>query len=206
MLFEPVEIYFNSIRLKYAEIDHELIQAALSDEDGEAYLTNISINETDEITHSFVELEKASKQTQPKLVSCTRIQRAKLDTLLMTQIQAIPPYLLKIDVDGHEAPIIRGAEKTLKLTSVVVVEAPLNAIIERVSLLTEMGFQIFDIVDLTYYREKLAIVDLVLVRKDLISSMESLNPWIDTKFSWEQWAPQDQKYFESLRDSDTNRT
>jgi len=74
-----------------------------------------------------------------------------------------------------------------------------NAIIERAGLLAEMGFQVFDIVDLTYYRNKLAIVDLIFVRKDLISSMESLNPWIDTKFSWEQWEPQDQKYYESRR-------
>lgn len=197
-MFEPVDIYFNSIRHKYSEIDHQIVQAALSDEDGEAYLTNISINETGEITHSFVELEKATKQTQPKLVSCSSIRRAKLDTL-MTQIHTRSPYLLKIDVDGHELPIIKGAEQTLRLTSVVIVEAPLNAIIERASLLAEMGFQVFDIVDLTYYRKKLAIVDLILVRKDLISSMESLNPWIDTKFSWEQWEPQDQKYYESRR-------
>ncbi|MFC1772118.1 FkbM family methyltransferase [Pseudomonadota bacterium] len=49
---------------------------------------------------------------------------------------AVPaPCLLKIDVDGHEIPILEGDRETLKNVFVVVIEATAGSFLERANFL-----------------------------------------------------------------------
>ena len=167
-LFEPVDAYFNSIRDAYKNFRHELIHVALSDEDGEAWQVGTSRDNCGKITHSYVSNHQVSAKENAEVVDCQPIRKAKLDTLMPTLRPPAGPWLLKVDVDGHEIPILRGAGNTLQNTSIVVVEAPLHTMLTRSEMLIDAGFQLFDIVDLSYYYETLSQVDLVFItRKSL---------------------------------------
>lgn len=194
-LFEPVDAYFNNIRNAYKNYRHELIHVALSDEDGKAWQVGISRDNSGKVTHSWVSDREVSTKEEAQLVECKPIRKAKLDTVMQTLSLPAGPWLLKVDVDGHEIPILRGAEKTLRNTSVVVVEAPLHTMLARSEVLLNAGFQLFDIVDLSYYYGTLSQVDLVFVRQDLVNANAELRPWQTKTFAWEAWRPLNHTFF-----------
>jgi len=197
-LFEPVDSYFQAIREAYKGIRHELIQVALSDSDGQAWQVAISQENSGRVTHSQISDRPITADEEPQLVECKAIRKSTLDTELMG-ISPPQPWLVKVDVDGHEIPILRGAVETLKKASVVVVEAPLSTIVGRTGVLEQNGFQLFDIVDLSYYYGTLSQVDLVFVRQDIVNANEELRPWETKSFAWEAWTPLGHDYFAKVQ-------
>ena len=194
-LFEPVDLHYKTISRNYRNISHELHQVALSNEDGNVYLAGKSIHNNGKITHSEVVPDKVTEEEITGLVSCKQIKRARLDTVI-NESQIEPPYLLKIDVDGHEMPILEGAEQALKDSTIVVIEAPLNKVVqphffERSQHLMDNGFYLVDIVDLAYYDGILWQADLVFVKKSLVDSIDRLRPFESESFVFEQkkWRP-----------------
>jgi FkbM family methyltransferase len=194
-LFEPVELYFDKIHKNYDDkgLDYELSNIALSDQDGDSYLIGISVDGGDAITHSQVSNRPVTKKEFPRLISCSKIRKAKLDSILK-EITIPTPFLLKIDVDGHEMNILRGSKCSLKCASIVVIEAPLqkkkdNSFFERYQYLLENGFVLIDIVDPSYYNGILWQVDLIFIRQDLLN--EQLRPFENPSFEFDQklWNP-----------------
>ncbi|MBW4620075.1 MAG: FkbM family methyltransferase [Cyanosarcina radialis HA8281-LM2] len=62
-----------------------------------------------------------------------------------------PPYLIKIDVDGNEVDVLRGAVETLKDTEYVITEVTLfGQISEVITFMKGQGFVPYDIVDIAY--------------------------------------------------------
>jgi FkbM family methyltransferase len=175
-LFEPVDAYFETIRYAYKGFRHDLIHVALSDVDGDAWQVGISRDNSGRVTHSQISDRPVSVAEEPQLVECKAIRKARLDTALRG-LSLPSPWLLKVDVDGHEIPILRGATETLKRASIVVVEAPLSTILGRAEVLINEGFELFDIVDLSYYYGTLSQVDLIFVRRDVIAASKDLRPW-----------------------------
>ena len=184
-LFVPLDIYFDQIKINYASYDYQLFNVACSDVDGECFLVHRCIDGTGNITHSHV-------TTTPVLVGkegvveCKLIKQVRLDSM---DIPVKGNMLLKIDVDGVELLVLKGAKELLARTTVVVIEASLGELLERANYLAKLGFQLFDIVDLCYYYSTLSQVDLVFVRKDVIDMNEELNPWKSKDFSWREWLP-----------------
>lgn len=194
-LFEPVDLHFDQIRSNYRNIEHELHQVAISDTDGTCYLACRSIHNNNTVTHSRIADEPVTKEEEDGFVSCTEITKSRLDTIVQ-QHSITKPYLLKIDVDGHEMPILRGAEQTLEDCSVVVIEAPLNRVelpqfFERSSHLMSSGFYLMDIVDLAYYNGVLWQVDLVFVRQSIVNEIDQLRPFEASTFAFDRelWNP-----------------
>lgn len=79
-----------------------------------------------------------------------------LDTVI-AENGADGPYLLKLDVQGAELDVLRGAEETLKNTEYVILETSLFAAYDNVPLLHEVvafmaarGFVPYDILGLLY--------------------------------------------------------
>jgi FkbM family methyltransferase len=179
-LFEPVEDFLPKIRENYGGLEFELHHVALSDSDGEGILVLRSNSGTTKITHAHLSDRPVDRSVDPRVIRCCPVRKARLDSLVPS-LDAPAPHLLKIDVDGHELEILRGATQTLRRSSLVVVEAPLGPrekprLMERASFLLDHGFYLFDIVGHGYYARLLHQVDLVFVRGDIVDASDALRP------------------------------
>ena len=67
----------------------------------------------------------------------------------------------------------------------------------RMQFLLEHGFQLFDIVDLAYYRGTLSQVDLIFVKRELYDTIDALVPWKKTTFDNAKWYPLTTKAFQN---------
>jgi FkbM family methyltransferase len=92
---------------------------------------------------------------------------------LVAKHQLAPPYLLKIDVEGAELEVLRGASQTLTETQAVIAEASLLPCFQDapqfsdlVKAMADAGFSVFDIVAgyLQGSTNYLQQVDLIFVR------------------------------------------
>jgi FkbM family methyltransferase len=179
ILFEPLEEYHRQIEQAYRSIDYELIKAAVSNENGTAILNIGSlVGDTSRITHSSIVENNTSTPSR-------NVNKVTLDSFFNDKKYA-EPYLLKIDVDGHEIPILEGASKTLEKVSCVVIEAPLGKLAERLNFLMSKGFVLWDIIDMCYYHGNLSQVDLVFL-KQTEQQKKNFNPWYNFKFKWSEW-------------------
>jgi FkbM family methyltransferase len=158
-LFEPVAEFADMIEQNYAGIDHELINVAVSDTDGEVVLSlERKVNE--DISHSRI-LPGRVAEKEDRVVPML-----SLDSWLRER--AIEgPFLLKIDIDGEELSVVAGATEVLKHSSVVIIEATAETMAARLQAVQAHGFDLIDIVEPCYYDEALWQADLVLVRSDL---------------------------------------
>ncbi|MGF1567776.1 MAG: FkbM family methyltransferase [Nodosilinea sp.] len=180
-LFEPVEEYYSYIEHNYRDLDHVLVKAALSNKNGSEILQIKKLKSTT-VTHSSLETSTEKEDFETRVV-----QTQTLDTFLKTQNGA-GPYLLKIDVDGHEMAILEGSVETLKRTSCVIIEAPLHTLPERLNYLESKGFYLWDIVDLCYYYNNLHQVDLIFLSNHE-KQRPAFSPWQNYEFSWQAWKP-----------------
>jgi FkbM family methyltransferase len=102
--------------------------------------------------------------TQPRLRTTTT-----LDNLLGTD----KFDLIKIDAQGAELPIIQGGKKLFDQAEVVVLELPFCGqynvgvadFCAHINFLDSIGFSVFDISELHYFKECLIQVDIFFVRK-----------------------------------------
>jgi hypothetical protein len=78
----------------------------------------------------------------------------RLDSYL-SEINAKGPLFIKLDVEGAELDVLRGAEETLKDTCGLLIESPVRAagspqFIDIYGFLAQRGFSLFDIVRLSH--------------------------------------------------------
>lgn len=174
-LFEPAHGTHKDIIENYtrAGIEFGLHGVALSDAPGSLYLHEQSINKDFSVTHSKL---SPNPQSNAKSVTVKEIEVATLDGFFSDKTLTPLEYLVKIDVDGHEEQIIRGGEKVIRNAAVVVIEAPKWTLMRRGALVESLGFQLFDVVDPTYYCDQLWQVDLVLINNDLIDKEVKFRP------------------------------
>lgn len=166
LLIEPIVEWNDTLRSKYtaAGVRFELINVAASDMDGEMNMRTSSVREGKPITHA--NLTGATTGDNLRKVPVRR-----LDTLLAERPGFAKPWLLKIDVDGVELQILAGAAETLRDCSVVVVEAGIRTFMERAAALQAHGFELFDIVELCYYDDRLRQFDLVFVKTQILNRL-----------------------------------
>ena len=185
-LFEPIDDHFDVIRENYKSLDYELFHVALSESDGQAWQNSLCNDGSGRITHSQISDKPMDSKDDPRLIKSQQVPMARLDTM-MADLNVPAPYLLKIDVDGHEIPILEGARETLKNASVVVIEATAGSFLDRANFLSEQGFALFDIVDFAYYSGVLHQVDIIFVRKEIIDINDSLRPMSKPPFRPSDW-------------------
>jgi len=68
--------------------------------------------------------------------------------VLLADMALVPPYIIKLDIQGLEAAALRGAAATLPNTAVVICEMLMGEFNPLHNLLTERGFDLFDITNL----------------------------------------------------------
>ncbi|MEM7263829.1 MAG: FkbM family methyltransferase [Planctomycetota bacterium] len=105
------------------------------------------------------------------------IPTRSLDSIVAEQ-ELPTPFLIKLDIEGHELRALEGAQKTLEQTDVVIAEISLwndrkretgGATLEDVfSHLQARGFVLYDIVDIGYRPSDgaMGLFDAVFVRGD----------------------------------------
>ena len=78
---------------------------------------------------------------------------------------------IKLDVQGAEIDVLRGAENTLKNVRFILLEASIvqynqgsPLIDEVVSYMSSIGSKIFDIIDYHYQKERLIQIDVLFVK------------------------------------------
>ncbi|MEM1088750.1 MAG: FkbM family methyltransferase [Pseudomonadota bacterium] len=162
VLFEPVQEFSDVIARVYGAVDHELHCVAVSDKVGETGLRLSSSIDGVTITHSrMVESGESGSHANLRQVPATT-----LDHFLGSRSFA-SPYLLKIDIDGQELRVLRGAQDTLKRCSVVIVECSKRYIAERLAFLWQSGFELFDLCEPCYYDSAFWQCDAVFIQSDL---------------------------------------
>lgn len=175
ILIEPAIEFHESIRTNYSEIDHVLIPKACGEIESFAFLNIYDITGSGGVTHSTITDNPASPH-------CRQIEITTLSNLIL-MFAPRNDILLKVDVDGVELKILKGAGPHLQKCSCVVVEAALsidnNLFYDRIQYMREQGFELWDIVDMCYYKDCLSQVDVVFVRHDVKAHLLQLNPWHD---------------------------
>ncbi|MBP29428.1 FkbM family methyltransferase [Methylobacterium sp.] len=160
VLFEPVIEFKSAIEEAYRGISHEFINCAISDVDGEVTLETKSVIAGVDISHSSIVDGPAASSAH------RTVPMFKMDSFLADYPRE-GPYLLKIDIDGHELKVIEGAHLTLQQTSIVIIEADHAHIAERLIALQHHGFEILDIVEPCYYDDAFWQCDIVLIKPEL---------------------------------------
>ncbi len=188
VLFEPAPEFFEKIEANYAGMNWVLAPVAVSDTDGTGILQKISVD-GGEVTHSKL-LAYASQVvgTEAQRLGIVSIPTTRLDTYFKENREPAP-FLLKIDVDGFEMPILRGAEGIWDQIDCVIVEATHTTILDRMTYICQKNFHLMDIIDQCYYGGMFSQVDLVFVSERLRQSNAALRPWETLEFSWDKWIP-----------------
>lgn len=166
LLIEPIVEFEDRIRKIYdgKKINYELIKVAASDEDGEALMKTKSVREGIEITHAQM------ADTPDGSAEYRTVPMRKLNTLVAER-SLEKPFFLKIDVDGAELKILEGASEILPHCSVVCIETGTTNLFQRADVIRRHGFQLFDLVDICYYNDRLVQVDAIFVNTRIIQEM-----------------------------------
>jgi FkbM family methyltransferase len=174
-LFEPVAEFAPDIARAYRGVRHRLFPLALSDEDGEGRL-EIGRLTGGAVTHAWL-----SKKGAP-------VRTARLDTIAR-EFDVEGPYLLKIDVDGADAParVVAGAAGVMGAVSCVVCELVAPRFTGLAAQIESFGFVLWDIVDCCHYDGVFYQCDAVFVRADIVSENPSLRPFDTASFDPRKW-------------------
>lgn len=197
-LIEPVaenEPYLDKI-CQFLENAEYIIAAATSE------TTEVTLTVAPYLVHSSV---AGDCITNPPDVSIRKIPGIPLDSLCKDK-KLEPPYLLKIDVDGTEVDVLKGAVETLKSSEYVIIEVTLlRQMYDVMKFMESQGFVAYDMVELGYRPIDNALwqCDMAFVKKDshyrsdkgyieqenidflsdhLNSYRERLMNWVDTNY------------------------
>jgi FkbM family methyltransferase len=184
ILVEPAIEFHESIRNNYSGIDHILVPKACGEHEGSAFLNIYDVTGGGGITHTTI-------TDHPSSPHYRQIDITTLSSLIL-MFSPKGDILLKVDVDGVELKILKGAGVSLQKCSCVVVEAALsidnNLFYDRIQYMREQGFELWDIVDFCYYKDCLSQVDVVFLRHDIKARLLQLNPWHDGQpFDSSKW-------------------
>lgn len=177
VLFEPNETLQQSLNSVAQELSARVVPELIGATSGEVVNFN---RMTDE--HSTGSSVLSERSSVPRIV-----EKRSLKTLDDYQEALEEPALLKMDVQGYELEVLRGAEQCLQLVEAVLMEVALIETIEGAPLLREIlnfmedrGFVAHDIAEM--HRRPL---DNALSQIDLIFLKKNSPLLADTRFAAE---------------------
>ena len=178
-LVEPVIEFCADIPENYTNINYEIINKAAMDKSGTVTL-GVRTNHGESITHSSVTtIDKPTEELR-------EIEAITVDELVKEKNINPKTAILKIDVDGNDMEILKGAHHTLQDVAMLIIEVPVYDMLKMSSFLNVYPLFLWDICDLTYYKEKMVQFDLVLINRSHINNPK-LNPWKDGTFNMNDW-------------------
>jgi FkbM family methyltransferase len=149
-LIEPLPNHVISLRRKFRDPKYKIFEYVLSNQEG---TIGFEVNEYDQ-TSSILKLRREMQelsQIKGELVNTIVCQTTTLDKLLSDEsFEEVD--LMKIDVQGAEHMVLKGAEKTLSKTSMIWVEVSFKELYENSAVfsdiyydLTKKGFRLMEI-------------------------------------------------------------
>jgi FkbM family methyltransferase len=178
VLFEPASDFHPKIRENYAGMDYDLVPLAVSNRDGVGLLKKFDIDGGG-VSHATL--------VNPSVEGTLSVPTQRLDTFLGRHSYR-GPFLLKIDVDGYEIPILESLGSFAAQVACVIMEATKDTFVERLNALASRGFQLIDIVDPCYYAGVFSQADIICVAPS-VAALPALRPWETVEFGWEKWVP-----------------
>jgi len=169
VLFEPLPEYKEELELWKKKINCKIEFIALGDIDGEIPM---HIDPKRKTMSSMVERSNLTKAEQEGEIRKVKI--SKLDSIIGNYIGEDEKLVIKIDVEGYELNVLKGARDSLKKTEIVIVETSIAelyksefSLLDLLRFMDENGFQLFDILYLAYYKnwKGLMWADLVFIPK-----------------------------------------
>lgn len=170
ILFEALSVFENGIKSICKQYDAQYHICALGDEDGEVAFHVPQNEPTDSslLTRADAQKKKVAG-TENEPMKETKVALKRLDDFKLGN----PPLIIKIDVEGAELGVLRGAIKTLKDTEIIICEIGVQKrytgqaeLSEVFSFMASQHFQLFDIVDMAATKGgALSYLDAVFIRQ-----------------------------------------
>ncbi|MCY3763204.1 MAG: FkbM family methyltransferase [Gemmatimonadetes bacterium] len=155
LLIEPLAEYRQALERISRKYDCRIIDKAVGSRCGQA---EIAVDTGDPHKSSF------GRRTGPgapggSLASRT-VEMTTLDRILREHPDLEPPFLLKIDTEGHELEVVEGADELLRRTEVVIAEVSVAERFEEgyrfeefVAAMGARGFRVFDFLRVRYLKK-----------------------------------------------------
>lgn len=170
ILVEPVEEYKSAIDKILAKYQGRVHYKAVGHENGTIDL---------QVDLSSLQLSSQFKRTalteRPgHRIELRKVELAKLDTIVGTPSQIQRPLILKVDTEGNELNVLRGAEEVLKRTDFVILEASISQRFEGsyefgdlFNFLSCRGFYLYSILTISHPAGELRprFADVVFARR-----------------------------------------
>lgn len=173
-------IFPDSYFVLFEAIDYQELDRFRSCSDTRVY-KNVILNEKEELVDWYEGRNTGDsfrKERTRFYVGVPPIRRTSktLDQIVSQDeiLKTAPSIFLKIDCQGAEIPILKGARTLLNRVDFLLLEMPLfgqynegvPSFLEHVKFLDELGFIPFDIVDNHYFNGFNMQVDMLFIRKD----------------------------------------
>lgn len=149
ILFEPLQQNQKFIEKWERKFDCEVHYLALGNRTGEIEILN-------EGACSSI----LSNSNEPGKGNFELVKINKLDNIIAITNNVSKQYAIKIDVEGYELEVLKGASETLKQTDLVIVESSIshldhyvNDYLKTIQLMQDFNFRLFDILHLAYYKD-----------------------------------------------------
>lgn len=174
VLFEPVEQFRPFVERIAAERQADAMMVALG---AQARRVTLRVPKAIPTSASLLSRDVAFERLEREASRSTddRFCEVEMITLDSVAERWAPPYVLKIDVEGTELDVLRGARKALASTELVIMEMSVMtrfdgeaSFADRIRFMDEAGFRLFDIPALSQTRTNgpLSFIDAAFVRKD----------------------------------------
>ena len=153
-LIEPNPLFFEFIQKKILnKYDSKLYKVAAGNEIGEKKFW------FSEGFSSFIQREDY------KLKDQIEVKIDKLDNILKNE-KLSGTTLLKIDTEGYELEVLKGAENILKITNFIVLEVRLENVktynpSEIITFLLNRNFYFYKILKVNYFRDGISYLDVI---------------------------------------------
>ena len=154
LLIEPLTEYREALERISGNYDCRIIDKAVGSRCGPA---EIAVDRGDPHKSSFGRRTLPVASGRP--LTARAVEMTTLDQILRENPDLEPPFLLKIDTEGHELEVVEGAEELLQRTEVVIAEVSVAERFEGgyrfeefVAAMGARGFRVFDFLRVRYVK------------------------------------------------------
>jgi FkbM family methyltransferase len=149
-LFEPLTLFRPELEQLAARYDADVHAVALSDTIGTA---DFNVNIGHPTSSSLLQMDPHFAEYAARVQARHRYQRETVPVDTLDHLNHYePPYVLKLDVEGAEKQVLKGAQNTLRHTEFLLTEISVlrrqvgePSFAELIDFLAECDFELFDI-------------------------------------------------------------